>query len=291
MKRTAARRSGQSLVELALVTLVLYLLLAATIELGRATFGAQALQDVARVAARELALQPLPANATFDQALADAAVQARVYDTDYLVLDLAGDVNGNTVADGQELDVVFASLPLVNQLLRPLMIYEAVDDGAGGQRSLLRYPGALLVDGSAPSGLTVQIPRVITRDADGVETIEWVDVLEAPTPDPFPLDAAGPQQGLVVVRLNYPFQAAAMVGYQTNPAGTFEPNAGDPITADDANVVDPTGPKLPLAGVSGGVGAYAGDYGLGVHLAYGRQVRPFRKLITVQAAFRREVFQ
>lgn len=294
------RRSGQSLVEFALVALVLYLLLAATIELGRATFGAQALQDVARVAARELALEPLPANValTFLLDPANAAdpaagrVQARIYDRRLLVLDLAGDVNGNGIEDGQELDVVFASLPVVNRLLRPLMIFEALTD----DRRVLRYPGALVEDATAPSGLSVRIPRVVARDADGVETIEWVDVLEPmladpndPDSDPFRLDS--PEGGLAAVRLNYPFQAAAMVGYMESPDGPFEPNAGAPITADDAAVSDPDGPGLPLADLGAPAGPYAGAYGLGVQLAYGRQVRPFRKLITAQAAFRREVFQ
>ncbi|MCO5166239.1 MAG: pilus assembly protein [Planctomycetes bacterium] len=287
------RRGGQSIVELALVMLVLYVLLAATIELGRATFGAQALQDVARVAARELALEPLPAEVSLsfllDPASAEAPVsdpdaarvQQRIYDRRHLVLDLSGDVNGNGVDDGQELDVVFAGLPVVNRLLRPLMIFETLKD----DRRVLRYPGALVDDAFSPTGLSVRIPRV-TRDADGVETIEWVDVLEPLDPDPFPLD----QGGLVALRLNYPFQAAAMVGYRTDPSAPFEPNLGAPLPADDEDVVE-VGPPQPLAGLSGDVGPYAGPYGLGVQLAHGAAVRPFRRLISAQAAFRREVFR
>lgn len=277
--------------ELALVVLVLYLLLAATTELGRATFGAQALQDVARVAARELALEPLPAGATLADALATPIVQARIYDRRLLVLDLAGDVNQNSIPDGEELDLVFGQMPVVNQLLRPLMIFEVVDGGA----RLLRYPGALLVDPTAEahhSGFTVRIPRIVSRDADGVESIDWVDVLEAPTPDPFPIDALGAAQGVAAVRLNYPFQAAAMVGYRESPGGPFEPNVGRPIAAADGAVVEVgSGPGLAFANVSGQVGPYAGQYGLGVQLAHAREVRPFRKLISAQAAFRREVFE
>ena len=43
---------GAALVEFALVSIVLYLLLAGAIEFGRLMFDANALQDVARVAAR-----------------------------------------------------------------------------------------------------------------------------------------------------------------------------------------------------------------------------------------------
>jgi hypothetical protein len=42
----------------------------------------------------------------------------------------------------------------------------------------------------------------------------------------------------------------------------------------------------------GGVGPYAGAYGLGRQLALGgRTVRPFRKLISAQAIYRREVVE
>ncbi|MBX3469841.1 MAG: pilus assembly protein [Planctomycetes bacterium] len=293
-----ARRSGQSLVEFALVALVLYLLLAATIELGRATFGAQALQDVARVAARELALEPLPAEQgveelfdpdNYDETAApgdvkEAAtrVQRRIYARRWLVVDLAP---GGVPLAREDVETIFADMPLVNRMLRPLMIYERTEDG----RSLLRYPGALLLDPDplSQSGLTVAIPEV-ARDPDGVETVAWREVLELGAAD-FALTTTG--GGLAVVSMNYPFQAAAMVGYRSSPDEPFEPNMGAPLPADDASVVDPDGPGLPLAAVSRPVGPYAGTYGLGVQLAYARQVRPFRRLITLQAAFRREVFQ
>lgn len=291
MRHGLGRHSGQSLVEFALVALVLYLLLAATIELGRATFGAQALQDVARVAARELALEPLPAESLisdlFDPANYDpgdpnkpaSRVQDRVYSRVHLVVDLAP---GGSRLSAAEVDARFAEMPPVNRMLRPLMIYERTENG----RELLHFPGALLVDPYSPSGLSVQVPQVVVRDEDGIETIGWRDVLEVRQSE-FLLSGGG----MVFLTMNYPFQAAAMVGYTEGPGGPFEPNAGSPITADDDAVLDPDGPSLPLAGVGPAVGPYAGPYGLGVRLAHGREVRPFRRLISVQAAFRREVFE
>src|SRR5204863_3492711 len=75
--RRPRRERGAALVEFALVSVVLYLMLAGTIEFGRLMFDANSLQDVARVAARELALAPLRANVTFDYALScDPAVDA-----------------------------------------------------------------------------------------------------------------------------------------------------------------------------------------------------------------------
>ena len=54
------RRRGSVLVEFALIALVLYLILAATLEFGRALFGAQVLQQAADIAAREISRTPLP---------------------------------------------------------------------------------------------------------------------------------------------------------------------------------------------------------------------------------------
>ena len=101
-----ARERGAALVEFALVSLVFYLLLAGTIEFGRLMFDANALQDVARLAARELALAPVRANATFDYALTcDATTDAnclvdlksRVFDPACLVVDLSDSHPGGTV--------------------------------------------------------------------------------------------------------------------------------------------------------------------------------------------------
>src|SRR5918995_3063485 len=95
--RPRRRERGAALVEFALVSLVLYLLLAGVIEFGRLMFDANALQDVARVAARELAVAPVRADATFDYALScdaasDAAclvdLKARLFDPACLVVDL-----------------------------------------------------------------------------------------------------------------------------------------------------------------------------------------------------------
>ena len=179
---------GAALVEFALVSLVLYLLLAGAIEFGRLMFDANALQDVARVAARELAVAPVRAEATFDYALScDAAsdpgclvdLRARIFDPACLVVDL------NDPAVAFDPDGYFAAMPVVNRALRSLMITEPSRPG------VLRYAGALLSDSAgaacsaigpggqaAPTGLTVGIPLVESRDAAGVEAIRWVPVVE-----------------------------------------------------------------------------------------------------------------
>ncbi len=321
-----ARERGAALVEFALVSLVLYLLLAGTIEFGRLMFDANALQDVARVAARELALAPVRANATFDYALScDATtdpdclvdLKSRIFDPACLVVDL------NDPAVAGDPDGYFAAMPVVNRALRTLMITEP-------QRpNLLRYAGALLSDGSglacsaigpngqaAATGLTVGIPLIEARDGSGGESITWVPVLqeiraagdaECPSRGPFSLtyvatdDACGAletdplaDRGLAAVRINYPYQAATLSGFQPavpTDVDPLPPNIGNFISAEDGSVQElnaaPGGTMD-----DGAIGPYAGAFGLGRQLALaGRTVRPFRKLISVQAIYRREVVE
>lgn len=321
------RERGAALVEFALVSLVLYLLMAGAIEFGRIMFAANALQDVARLAARELAVAPIRADATFDYALgcdptADPACLAdlrrRVFDPACLVVDL------DDPAVAADRDGYFASLPVVNRALRPLMIPDPA------RPTLLRYPGALLsADTSAScaaigpngqaaaTGLIVGIPLVEARDASGAETIAWVPVLEeirarqdleCPARGAFSLiyqpdlDACGAldgdpvvDRGFAAVRVNYPYQAATLSAFRPAPptdTDPLPPNWANVITADDGAVQElNAAPGVPL-GDDGRVGAYAGPFGLGRQLAFaGRTVRPFRRLVSAQAIYRREVFQ
>lgn len=317
---------GGALVEFALVSVVLYLLLAGTIEFGRLMFDASALQDVARVAARELAVAPVRADATFEYALScDTAedanclvdLRARVFDPNCLVVDL------DDPAVAPDPDGYFAAMPVVNRALRTLMITEP------SRPSILRYAGALLATGSGaacsaigpngqavPTGLTVGIPLVESRGGGGVEAIRWVPVVEeiratqdaeCPARGPFSViylasaDDCGaldadplPDRGLAAVRVNYPYQAATLSAYQP-PVPTFDdpipPNVGSPILAEDGGVQqNNVPPGSPLD--DGAVGPYTGPYGLGRQFALaGRTLRPFRKLISAQAIYRREVVQ
>jgi len=283
-KRRARR--GQSLVEFALVSLVIYMILAAILTFGHMLFVAQGAQQSVDVAAREISRTPLPAdshtleqilhgNANSDPLLAD--VRGQVYDDHYLVLNL------DTLHGRASLQELIADLPVVNQQLVPLMIYEEIG-GSPGTR-VLRYPGALVADietGDDPadppaSGFKVQIP-LVTRDGDGTETIEVVDVIEEISAS----SDAGPfrisQGGTVALRINYPYQSASMSGFEPRPAIGEEGDTdmGQVIVANEAADIEH--------------GTYAGEQGLGVQQAFGTRVRPFRRVISAQAIYRREVF-
>ena len=277
---------GAALVEFALVSLVLYLLLAGTVEFGRLMFAANALQDVARVAARELAVTPLPAPMTLDDlpgqpgtgAMSSAPVRSRIYDPSLLVVDITGwdDVTISTYFSG-------SGMPLVNKALLPLMFVDF--DSVPGSK-LLRYPGALLSDPNSATGFTVEIP-VIDYSGGGETVVRFARVLEEIRPDPND-SSTGPFRltnvggGLAAVRINYPYQAAMLSGFRSAP-----PTATDPLPPNLSNAIEAND-----GGDATTVGTYAGESGLGRQFALaGKTVRPFRKLVSAQAIYRREVFQ
>jgi len=184
-----------------------------------------------------------------------------------------------------------------------LMVGDVLNSDA---TNLRRYPGALLTaragapsnsncQGHAATQYVVGIPKV-TINPDGSESMIWVPVVEAMTTggaDPFPLTNGG----LSAVRINYPYQAALMSGFKPG-AAPFDQTIGSPI--EEGPVVpggtfDPGGdPRVenPVPGQDPEVGPYAGPLGLGRQFAFaGKTIRPYRKLLSAQAVYHREVFQ
>ena len=290
-RRSFMRRSraGQSLVEFAVVALVLYMLLAAILTFGHTLYVAQGLQSAADLAAREISRTPLPAAINFETALSNGSLNA-IYSEDFLVFDL------DTLPAGDSFFTdVIPSWPILNQQLATVMIVDRPIIN-GTQRRLLRYPGALLTDPNTPTGLTVGIPLVTSRGTTGAETIRWVPVVEeienADNMDPFNINNGG----IVALRINCPVQSAAMSSFRPNALGQFEPTLGQPNLADDGSVTELNTAPGDLTGaplVSGNLfaGTYGGQYGLGAQGALGQTVRPYRRVITAQAIYRREVFQ
>ena len=305
--RSGLRRGG-ILVEFALIAFIVYLLLAVTLSFGRMLWAAQVMQQASDLFAREMSRTPLDANDTFENALQDTEVTERLYREDFLVIDVSGWAAGGT---GQTLlewldstyttafdydgDTVNDPLPTVNRMLVPLMFIEElpVIRGGGGTGTFLRYPGTLLNTNARPAGptmtgYTVAVPLIITRDAGtGEETdIEWVEVaeeIESGT-DADPFQISSPTGGVVALRMNYPFQSS-MLSFAASGVGQIE--------AEDAV----EGAKAPPAELGAliteetGYGAYGGTYGLGRQGVFGDTVRPYRKVLSTQAIYRREVFR
>lgn len=293
-RRSFMRRSraGQSLVEFAVVALVLYMLLAAILTFGHTLYVAQGLQSAADLAAREISRTPLPAAINFETALSNGSLNA-IYSEDFLVFDL------DTLPAGDSFFTdVIPSWPILNQQLATVMIVDRpdLDNNGTPDRNLIRYPGALLTNPATPTGLTVGIPLVTSRGATGVEAIRWVPVVEeienADNLDPFNINNGG----IVALRINCPVQSAVMSSFRPNTSGQFEPTIGQPNLADDGSVTQlnaaPGGlTDAPLESGGTFAGTYGGQYGLGAQGAFGQTVRPYRRVISSQAIYRREVFE
>jgi hypothetical protein len=302
-------RRGQSLVEFAVVALVSYMLFAGIVTFGFYFYAAQSTQAVVDLAAREISRTPLPAaGLDLKGVLEDGAnsnpdleiVRSQVFDKHYLVLNEA-DVLLPPPQGGLNREFI-GRLPIINQQLIPLMISDQVNGV-----KIFRYPGAIFVDTNpadnpadpAPSGFLVSIPLINSRSATGVETIEWVPVLEPilmVDEDQFPITST--QRGIVALRINYPVQSAVMTSFRHNTAAPdypFEPTIGNPNLADDGGVTVAANPNYTPEGTltqsDFEYRAYSGTYGLGKQAAFAQQVRPFRRVISAQAIYRREIFQ
>ncbi len=264
------KRRGQSLVEFALVSLVVYMLLAAILTFGHMLFVAQGTQQAADLLAREISRTPLPADDTFEDILENESLND-IYQKKDLVLPFP---SGTTFED------LASSLPIVNQQLLPLMVVDELD----GDR-VLRYPGAVVDQNGIR---TVMIPLVTSRDAEGVEEIEFVPVVEEIDSDAEPFRLSSTQRGIVALRINYPYQSASMSSFRSRQFG--DSRMGEPNVANDT-AVTPGSVDGSLVASGRPTGPNAGPYGLGVQLAFGKKVRPYRRVISAQAIYRREVFK
>ena len=326
---TRLNRRGQALIEFAIVSLVLYVLLGAIVTFGVWFYVSGQIQQAAQVGAREFSQTPLPAEITFEDSLDTPTVRSRVYDDRWLVIDL--NQFEAQFPDQSFFEVAVPLMPLLNQQLALTYIL----DESGGER-LLRYPGAVLnrdtaVDStvSVPSfvrgDLVVQVPLIENRGANGAEMIRWLNVVEEidndVNPDPFQLfdvdddgniiNSPGTINGVVALRINFPAQSPWLSSFADSP-GTFPPpvNAANPNAADDAAVVE-LNPEDRLGSLRGEpllveqngelvfTGTYGGNFGLGVHGALtsadltGQAVgiRPYRRVLVSHAIFRREIYQ
>lgn len=303
-------RRGSVLVEFALIALVLYIILAAILEFGRAIFAAQVLQQAADVAAREISRTPLPPTATLDQVLYSsdpefAGVRRRIFNYDLLAIDL-DQIPANTTLDDH-----IATFPIVNQQLRSVMIYETVDG-----RRLLHYPGVLPSDQSVPAdedetpgssdppdqGEPPRPIAMVSYENDTAEVIAHLPVIEEVKPSggqgQFSLSSSSSLGGgLVALRINYPFQAVTLSGFRRlkSESDPFPPNGSRPIVADDVSAGTGDGAEEPGDAADGPdvvpSQTYSGPDSLGRHYALNQTLRPFRRLLSAQAIYRREIFK
>lgn len=292
--RSSTARRGQALVEFGIIAFVFTLLLAGILTFGLLLHGANVIQQAADVGAMEFSRFPASPTASFD----DALIESGLFDETLLVVPPGTDPQ---------------TLPLINRLLFPVYIF----DPDIGQ---VRYPGTLVTNSDGDQ--TVLIAIVGNRDPEtGVETIsEWRRVVEEITSNgvgPYSITSSDElnehfMPGMVALRINYPFQSSSMIAYMQqdgsgnaiSPAEAIgRPNIVNiPVTANDGDVVLneplPNGYTLlnPTVNPLYEAGIHRGTYGLGEMGAFAskespdRKVRPYRKVLTGQGIYRREVF-
>lgn len=323
---TVARRRGAVLIEFALISLVLYLLIAAALTFGSVLWIGQGLQQAVDVTAQELARLPLPPAADLGWGERTVDVQApgsgyaaghprvlgEIYDEQYLVITPAEISAAGFSGPGSLLAYADAQLPLLNRLLVPQMIFDR--RYAGG---VWRYPGAIVINNSTGEE-TVLVPRVQGSQVTWLSPVEEIRVDHDADPATPPVGSfsvlppvpstPGLVPGVVSIRIHYPFQSAAMSGFDPgdpeDPDDDFDPNLGLVIAADDdALTVESAGIYELLVPAGGGPdgqpATHAGQLGLGrqVALPFDRDsirtlgVRPYRRVISVQAVHRREIFE
>jgi TadE-like protein len=272
-ERLTKGESGSVLVEFALISLILYMILAATVDFGRMFLVSNVAASAARTAAVWLSTSAAAKTApTFADLLNDPTVRCQIYDPGLLVIDPKNPIDPDPACafNGNQ-------LPVVNQTLFQTAM---ISDFIGGV-NVYHYPGAMFTDPTAISGYKILIPVVASRSGTGVETLTWVDVLEESKPGSL-------ASGVIAVRVNYPYQAAMLSGFRPSPDGPYEPNIVDKAhggwgvnDADDAAV---SAPSTPDVASDIPYGAYSGPYGLGVQLAFaGKTVRPYRRLLAGEA--------
>ncbi|MBM82794.1 MAG: hypothetical protein CMJ78_19710 [Planctomycetaceae bacterium] len=294
------KRSGQALTEFAILLPLLVVVIGATLTFGLFFFQANTLQQAVDVAAQEIARMPFETTRRLGLGDLDAAnttvmydndFRTQIYDEQFLVIHET-EWDTSTAFNG-DFQAYVDTLPLLNRLLSTVMVRD--DSLAPGA---VRYPGAVVTN-SITNEETVLIP-IIGYNADGSETlIEWVAPVEEIRPGggegPYSLTATNTAAsfvpGMVALRINYPAQSTTLVNRTGSPGQVI-------IEADDSSLADgDTGSNYSLAvAAESGVAdttIYSGRYGLGrqAALMVANGVRPYRKVITVQAIYRREVFQ
>ena len=293
-------RFGSALVEFAFLLPLLTVIIGATLSFGMFFYQANSLQQAVDVAAQEISRMPFAPTAQLglgdlDAAnttvMYDATFQTQIYNEQYLVIhDSEWDTSTSFNGDFQ---AYVDTLPLLNRMLATVM----VRDNSYGS-GVTRYPGAVVTN-SITSEESVLIP-IIGYNAAGTETlVEWVAPVEEIRPGggqgPFSVtatnSAASFVPGMVALRINYPAQSTTLVN-RTGSRGQVI------IEADDSSLTDgDTGSNysLAVAAESGTADTtiHSGRYGLGRQAALFVEtgIRPYRKVMSVQAIYRREVFQ
>lgn len=279
------------LAEFAVVSIVLFLVFAAVVTYGLIVFQANLAQQTADVGARELSRLPIKHDATLWLSVYAPSNQSderpdlsSIYDPNLLVVYIP-------ITD--DLLAYFDSInaPTLNRMLALAMVPDPLlkNPNPDGLQGGFRFPGTVVIKDGVP---TVLIPL-----ANPTGQFEWV----LPVEEVLRIDETSgdrlsrfpsASEGIAAIRVNIPVQSSIMSAHrlQVTP---LDKNLGEPIYANDDDVVIPPLPDgysfMFETNESSETGvAHSGRYGLGTQFAYANLVRPYRKVVTAKASYRRE---
>ena len=299
-RRLSGSRRGQALLEMAFLIPLIVILIGGTISFGLFFFQANVSQQAVDVGAQEISRFPFPPEGTLGlgdlnidpndlTVLAnDPQFKEQIYDEQFLFIR-----DSEWVNSFPSFNAFVAELPLLNRLLVPVMVRDSsFPDG------VTRFPGAVVNNSAGEE--TVLIPIVAYDFATGAESlVEWVapveEILTSNGNGPYSLDATDPATsfvpGMVALRINFPVQSTTLINRTGESAEII-------IEADDSSISDGnTGSNysLAVAAESGTADTtiHSGRFGLGRQAALLREagVRPYRRVLSVQSIYRREVFE
>jgi hypothetical protein len=268
MKQARHRnRSGQALVEFALVALGLVILLSSGLGIGLMMLHAGITNSVASSSSNLLDLQIPTYLGITDEEVYDQLKTLGFYDETKLLL--SSEAFEAAYADPQ--------FPAINKMM--LSLYQFDPDFGG-----YRYPGTIV---SYNGDESILIPFV-TRSGATEAIANWFRPLSVTV---FPNVDSTKAPTSCRVTINMASQAASMIAYRVHQYP--EPNAGDWVEADDYafsnNAAMPSGyslgtPRTPVEEARTAVNR--GQYGLGELYNFTVKVRPYRKVFFRDTVFR-----
>jgi hypothetical protein len=318
-------RTGQALVEFAIISFVLTAMLAGF--LGLIVLGLGSFQNniAAESAGRLLDRHQRLSAAAFQARFGDSSINpltATASDVlDLLTFDEPAFNNdfGEPLFDDRHLVLsptewaASATLPELNQLLIPSYVYDpdVVPDGQTEQGAY-RYPGAVVertVGGETYQ--TVLVPLLSTagvevcHDVDcECESQHWVAPLrvckvmncDCDVDPPVMLDPIG-TEARFRLSIVYPSQPASMMTIEVTRDGSGDIISQVPVTADDSTVPTKYATELgtlpsgytfadPTPNPDFGATPSRGRYGLGESFAFVKKVRPYRRVFETRSTFR-----
>lgn len=250
----------------------------------------------------------------------DPSFKETIYDEQYLVIH--DNEWGSGTAFGGNFRAFADSLPLLNRLLIPVMIRDnqmtrypgTIVQNAEGEETVLIPLVEYRVSGSPSTGSGQFAGEML---AAGETIVEWVSPIEeirvdhdgdasTPRTGPYALDSSDDatltsfQSGMVALRINYPAQSTTLLNRANldtssdDTLGNYIVIVGDTqlqagATTGCYSISSPSARISPATNEAGS-NPNAGEYGLGELVALTRIIRPYRKVLTAQAIYRREVF-